>query len=104
MFLGLKKDQHLALEINGDVITNSREVKLLDVTLDSQLNFKNHATALYEGQSYSDCICKVCEIYRHPKSKITLSVIHCVNVQVLPFDLDVLWKSSKRQHRQSTQT
>ena len=46
VFLGLKKDQHLALEINGDVITNSRAVKLLGVTFDSQLNFKNHATAL----------------------------------------------------------
>ena len=46
MFLGLKKDQHLALEINGDVITNSREVKLLGVTLDSQLNFKSHTKAL----------------------------------------------------------
>ena len=45
-FLGLKKDQHLALVINGDLITNSREVKLLGVTLDSQLNFKSHATAL----------------------------------------------------------
>ena len=46
MFLGLKKDQHLAMEINGDVITNPREVALLGVTLDSQLNFKSHATAL----------------------------------------------------------
>ena len=46
MLLGLKKDQHLALEINGDVITNSLEVKLLGVTLDSQLNFKIHAKAL----------------------------------------------------------
>ena len=46
MFLGLKKDQHLALEINGDVITNSREIKLLGVSFDSQLNFKSHATAL----------------------------------------------------------
>ena len=34
MFLGLRKGQHLTLEINGDVITNSREVKLLGVTLD----------------------------------------------------------------------
>ena len=34
------------MEINGDVVTNSREVKLLGVTLDSQLNFKSHATAL----------------------------------------------------------
>ena len=28
------------------VITNSREVRLLGATLDSQLNFKSHATAL----------------------------------------------------------
>ena len=34
------------MEINGDVVTNSREVKLLGVTLGSQLNFKIHATAL----------------------------------------------------------
>ena len=34
MFLGLRKDQHLVLEINGNVITNSREVKKLGVTLD----------------------------------------------------------------------
>ena len=46
MFLGLKKDQLLALKINGDVITNSREVKLLGATLDSQLNFKSYAKAL----------------------------------------------------------
>ena len=46
MFLGFKKGRHLALEINGDVITSSREVKLLGVTLDSQLNFKSHATTL----------------------------------------------------------
>ena len=46
MVPGLKKDQHFALEINGDVITNSREVKILGVTLHLQLNFKSHATAL----------------------------------------------------------
>ena len=36
MFLGLKKNQNLALEKNGDVIVNSKEVKLLGVTI-SQL-------------------------------------------------------------------
>ena len=42
----LTKDQHLALEINGDVITNSRELKQLGVTLDSQLTFKSHTKVL----------------------------------------------------------
>ena len=46
MFLGLKRDQHQALEINGNVITNSREARLLGNTLKSQLNFKSHAKAL----------------------------------------------------------
>ena len=46
VFLGLKKDQHLALEINGVVMANSREVELLGFTFDSQLKFKSHARAL----------------------------------------------------------
>ena len=47
MFLGLNKNQNLALEINGDVIANCKEVKLLGVTIDSQLNFKRHVKGLY---------------------------------------------------------
>ena len=43
MFLGLKKNQNLALDINGNVIANSKEVKLLG---DSQLNFKSYVKAL----------------------------------------------------------
>ena len=46
MFLGLKKNQNLALAINGNVIANSDEVKLLGVTIDSQLNFKSHVKGL----------------------------------------------------------
>ena len=40
-----KKNQNWALEINGDVIVNAREVKLLGVTIDSQLNLKSHVKA-----------------------------------------------------------
>ena len=46
MFLGLKKNQHLVLEINGEAITTSKEVKLLGFTIDSKLNFKSHVKAL----------------------------------------------------------
>ena len=46
MFLGLKKNQNLILEINGEAITTSKEVKLLRVTFDSKLNFKSHVKAL----------------------------------------------------------
>ena len=46
-FLGLKKNQNLALGINGGVITNSKEVVLLGVTIDLQLNFKGLVKELY---------------------------------------------------------
>ena len=46
MLLDLKKNQNLALEINGDVKVNSKEIKLLGVTIDSELNFKSHVKAL----------------------------------------------------------
>jgi len=41
IFLDLKKNQNLPLEINGDVIASSEEVKLLGVTIGL---FPNHAT------------------------------------------------------------
>ena len=40
------KESKLALKINGDVLANSKEVKLLGVAIDSQLNFKTHVKAL----------------------------------------------------------
>ncbi len=46
MFLGLKKHQNVSLEINGEPITTSKEVKLLGVTIDSKLNFNSHVKAL----------------------------------------------------------
>ena len=46
LLLGLKTNQNLALEINGDVTTNSKKVKLLGVTIDSQLNFKGYVKTL----------------------------------------------------------
>ena len=46
LFLGLKENKYLALDINGDVIAHSKEKKLLGITIDSQLNFKSHVMAL----------------------------------------------------------
>ena len=45
-FLGLKKNQNFILEISGEAITTSKEVKLLSVRIDSKLNFKGHVKAL----------------------------------------------------------
>ena len=46
ILFGLKKNQNLALEVNVDAIANSREVNLLGVSIDSQLNFRGHVKAL----------------------------------------------------------
>ena len=46
MFLDLKKNQNLVMNINGEAITTSKEVKLLGITIDSKLNFKSHVKAL----------------------------------------------------------
>ena len=45
MLLGLTESQNLLLEINGETTTTYKEVKLRDVTIDSELNFKRHAKA-----------------------------------------------------------
>ena len=43
---GFTNNQNLTSEINGDVVTNSKEVKLFGVTIDLQLKFKSHVKAL----------------------------------------------------------
>ena len=81
------------MEVNGDVITNSREVKLFGVILDSQLNFKIHSKALCMKANREVSTLQGLQNIYTSKKQNTLSIIHCVNVQVLPFDLDILWKS-----------
>jgi len=42
IFFGLKEDNELRIEVNGDVIKMYDTVKLLDVTIDSKLKFNEH--------------------------------------------------------------
>ena len=42
IFLGLKEDHELSIEINGDFIKMSGTVKLLGVIIDSKLRFNEH--------------------------------------------------------------
>ena len=46
MFIGLKESKRYFLDINGNIIVNSDTVKLLRVTIDSRLNFRDHVTHL----------------------------------------------------------
>ena len=96
MFLGLKKNQNLVLEINGEAITTSKEVKLLGVTIDSKLNFKSHVKALcVKTNRKVSAFARVARYLDLQKSKIIVPLICCFNVQVLPLDMAVLWKNSE---------
>ena len=46
IFMGLEKCQKLSLEINGQPIKTTEEVKLLGITTDSKLLFRNHVGAI----------------------------------------------------------
>ena len=43
MFAGLKDDIKLCIDVNGSVIQMTDSLKLLGVTIDSTLNFNQHA-------------------------------------------------------------
>ena len=46
IFFGIKEDQELSIEINGDVIKISDTVKLLGVTIDSKLRSNEHVKTI----------------------------------------------------------
>ena len=48
MFLGLKGSKRHCLDINRNIIVNADAVKLLGVTIDSKLNFRDHATHIFK--------------------------------------------------------
>ena len=51
MFLGLKDDLKLCIDINGNVVEMTDSVKLLGITIDSKLNFKEHIKSICKKTS-----------------------------------------------------
>ena len=49
--MGLGKDKKLSLEINGQHIKTAKEVKLLEITIDSKLQFQSRVEAIYKTTS-----------------------------------------------------
>ena len=45
-FMALEKGQKVSLEINGQPIKTTEEVKLLGITIDSKLQFRNHVEGI----------------------------------------------------------
>ena len=67
MFLGLKDDLKLCIDINGNVVQMTDSVKLLGITIDSKLNFKEHVKS----------ICK----RRQTKSEPFLGLLQILNMR-----------------------
>ena len=51
IFMGLEKGQKVSLEINGQPIKTTEEVKLLGITIDSKLQFHNHVEGICQKAS-----------------------------------------------------
>ena len=51
MFLGLKGDLKLCIDINGNVVQMTDSVKLLGITIDSKLNFNEHVKSICKKTS-----------------------------------------------------
>ena len=51
MFLGLKDDPKLCIDINGNVVQMTDSVKLLGITIDSKLSFKQHVQSICKKTS-----------------------------------------------------
>ena len=51
MFLDLKDDSKLCIDINGNVVQMTDSVKLLGITFDSKLNFKPHVQSICKKTS-----------------------------------------------------
>ena len=51
MFLGQKDNTKLCIDINGNVVQMTDSVKLLGITIDSKLNFKQHVKSICKKTS-----------------------------------------------------
>ena len=52
MVLGVKNIVHFTINANGKIISCSNEIKLLGITIDNELKFKNHIEDLCKKASY----------------------------------------------------
>ena len=54
MFIGLKDDVKLCIDLNGIVVQMTDSVKLLGVSIDSMLNFNQHVQSICKNTSNKD--------------------------------------------------
>ena len=101
MFLGLKVNKRFCLDINGNIIESTDTVKLLGVTIDSKLNFRDHVTHVCKKTNQKTRAFSRIARYLDV-DKATLSCIYPLKLQLLPVNLDVLWEDCKQYNQPFT--
>ena len=84
MFIGLKESKRYCLHINGNIIVNTDTVKLLGVTIDSKLNFRDHVTHICKKMNQkTGAFSRIARYLDVDKAKILLRTLQstvCTNV------------------------
>ena len=84
MFLELHDISKLCLNINGLLLSSSKQVKLLGVNIDNSLNVELILKS-YAGRSIeSSCICKVTTVLGEQKYELLLSSVVMSNFSYYP--------------------
>ncbi len=85
MFLGLKEKQKFILEINDQIIPLTEKVKLLGVTIDSQLKFDEHIKPLCKkAKRKVSAFSRVAPYLNHEKGKILYNTFIMSNFNYCP--------------------
>ena len=87
-------DESLSIKVGDFDINNSKSQKLLGVTFDNKLSFKEHVSSLCRKASQKiHALSRVC---KYTKSKESNYENVCsISFWLLPFSMDVLWSNSK---------
>ena len=80
IFLGIKEKSNLCIAIDGLSVKSGKEVKLLGVTIDNDLNFKSHIKSLCQKANQKISALKNTKLLKYKKTHIcyvmpTLSVL-----------------------------
>ena len=85
MFLGLREKTKFILEINDQIIPLTDKVKLLGVTIDSQLKFDDHVKALCQKANRKvSAFSRVAPYLNHEKGKILYNTFVMSNFNYCP--------------------
>ena len=90
MFLGLKGQRRLRLNINGNKLSETDHVKLLGIEVDNKLKFNKHAKTLCSKVTKKISAISRLNTYISREQALTICNTVLIELQVLSFDLAIL--------------